>query len=69
MLLGSKISPSAVEYLRLVKDFFGLEFSIKELGLDSAGGSSSSDAIDGLEKQILVSCVGVGLANLARRTF
>ncbi len=48
-----KLTPQTIAYLRYVKDFFGVQFKMRQLEDDS----------------VLLSCVGVGLANLSRPTF
>ena len=68
LVLGSKLAPAAVEYLRLAKDFFGLEFGLKEVAL-GVEGKAESGVMPVCETGVLASCVGVGLANLSRRTF
>eukprot|EP00392_Amoebophrya_sp_AT5.2_P004687 g4695.t1 len=48
-----KLTPQTISYLRHVKEFFGVQFKMRQLEDDS----------------VLLSCVGVGLANLSRPTF
>jgi RNA 3'-terminal phosphate cyclase-like protein len=47
-----RLSPNAIRTLRCIKDFFGVQFSIKP---DSATGT------------VLLSCVGSGYKNLSRK--
>mmetsp|Transcript_47362 Transcript_47362/g.138033 ORF Transcript_47362/g.138033 Transcript_47362/m.138033 type:complete len:388 (+) Transcript_47362:100-1263(+) len=51
----SKLSPSAVQMLRHIRDFFGITFQIRE-----DHGESGT---------VVLSCLGAGLTNTARRTF
>ncbi|CAD7940425.1 unnamed protein product [Amoebophrya sp. A120] len=48
-----KLTPTTIEYLRHMKDFFNVEFKMRQQEDDS----------------VVLSCVGVGLANLSRPTF
>lgn len=50
----SKLSPSAVQMLRHIRDFLGVSFNIREHG--------NTDTV-------VLSCMGAGIGNTARRTF
>jgi len=52
----SKLSPAAVQMLRHIRDFLGVVFQIKE---DHHGESNT----------VVLSCLGAGITNTARRTF
>jgi len=52
----SKLSPAAVQMLRHIRDFLGVVFQIKE---DHHGDSGT----------VVLSCLGAGITNSARRTF
>jgi len=51
----SRLSPSAAQMLRHIRDFLGIVFQIRE---DQGDGES-----------VVLSCVGAGITNTARRTF
>eukprot|EP00928_Gymnodinium_smaydae_P014022 TRINITY_DN15084_c0_g1_i1.p1 TRINITY_DN15084_c0_g1~~TRINITY_DN15084_c0_g1_i1.p1 ORF type:complete len:378 (-),score=59.39 TRINITY_DN15084_c0_g1_i1:71-1204(-) len=51
----SKLSPSAAQMLRHIRDFLGVTFQIRE--------------DPGDRQTVVLSCLGAGLANMARRTF
>eukprot|EP00425_Heterocapsa_triquetra_P035495 CAMPEP_0195125752 /NCGR_PEP_ID=MMETSP0448-20130528/133555_1 /TAXON_ID=66468 /ORGANISM="Heterocapsa triquestra, Strain CCMP 448" /LENGTH=393 /DNA_ID=CAMNT_0040163405 /DNA_START=36 /DNA_END=1217 /DNA_ORIENTATION=- len=51
----SKLSPAAVQMLRHIRDFLGVVFQIKE---DHGDGGS-----------VVLSCLGAGITNMARKTF
>ncbi|CAD7953417.1 unnamed protein product [Amoebophrya sp. A25] len=48
-----KLTPAAIEYLRYIKDFLNVQFKIRQ----------------DVDDSVLLSCVGVGLANISRPTF
>merc|ERR1711862_613593 len=51
----SKLSPAAVNMLRHIRDFLGVMFQIREDQGDS--------------QTVVLSCLGAGITNMARRTF
>lgn len=51
----SRLSPSAAQMLRHIKDFLGVGFNIRE--------------DNGESETVVLSCIGAGIANSARRTF
>ena len=55
---GSELTPQAIATLQLLKDAFGVVFKIKR-------DSSEADVGDG--STIILSCLGTGYRNMARR--
>lgn len=51
----AKLSPAAAQMLRHIRDFLGITFRIREDQGDS--------------ETVVLSCLGAGLTNTARRTF
>ena len=52
--ISARASPYTIEYLRHLKDFFGIVFKLKA---------------DAETQSVLVSCLGVGFKNLSKASF
>lgn len=68
-----RLSPTAVAYLRHVRDFFGVKFRIVQempkIGENDEDGDDDDDMGVAPEPSVVLSCVGVGLANISKPTF
>ncbi|XP_012270514.1 RNA 3'-terminal phosphate cyclase-like protein [Orussus abietinus] len=55
------LSQTMIQFLRDLKDFFGITFKIENVKEDD-------DSIVAIQDQVILTCVGIGYTNLSRRT-
>ncbi|XP_043270964.1 probable RNA 3'-terminal phosphate cyclase-like protein [Venturia canescens] len=60
-LLVGPLTPTMVQFLRDLRDFFGIVFK-----LEPAKDDEDDDVV---HEQVLLTCIGIGYTNLSRRTF
>lgn len=62
--IAGPLSPLLVQFLRDLKDFFGVTMKVRPL----ADLPSNADVEDTPEEAYVLSCVGIGYANIAKKT-